>query len=132
MFEDVLRRFLANCENDHRLQDFARKHLAVIQYTITGANLDFYMIFRRGVVTAAMGIAPVTADLFIKTDADMFDGGMMGRIDGGAAMSSGRLSIKGNAMKGMAAQKILKDAMRLYKQAREAAIALSTSHPVLP
>jgi putative sterol carrier protein len=129
MFEDVLRRFLANCEKDHRLQDFARKHLTVIQYTITGANLDFYMIFRGGLVTAAIGTAPAPADLIIKSDEDTFDGGMTGRIDGSAALASGKLSIKGNIMKGMAAQKILKDVVQLYKQARQGVTAPQASHP---
>lgn len=118
-FEDVLRRFLSNCERDANLQDFARKHTISVHYSITDSQLDFHMLFGDGVVRAGLGTPPEEADFILKMDADTFDGMMSGRLHGMTVAMSGKLKFKGDTMKGMTLQQIGKDLSRLYTRARD-------------
>lgn len=117
-FEDVLRRFLFDCERDANLRDFAREHTISVHYSITDSKTDFHMLFGDGVVRAGLGAPPEEADFTLKMDADTFDGVMSGRLRGMTLAMSGKLKFKGDTMKGMALQKIGKDLSRLYIQAR--------------
>ncbi len=118
-FEDVLRRFLSDCEHDANLQNFARKHTISVHYSITDSKLDFHMLFGDGVVRAGLGAPPGETDFTLKMDADTFDGMMSGRLRGMTVAMSGKLKFKGDTMKGMALQQIGKDLSRLYTQARD-------------
>ena len=118
MFEQTVQRFLASCESDAAMQEFARKRAMSLRFRIADENLEFTLIFKDGIVRAAIGSLTDHPDLDVKTDAETFDGVMSGRVNGATAYMMGKLKFRGDTMKGMAMQKVAKEMIRLWQGAQ--------------
>jgi autoinducer 2 (AI-2) kinase len=77
------------------------------------------MVFENGAVKAGMGAPPGKADLTLKMKAEIFDGMMTGKINAMSAAMSGKMKFSGDTGKAMQMQRIQKDIMRLYSEARQ-------------
>lgn len=116
--ERILREFLGKSEKDAAFVAFAANRLFVMHYALTDANLEFHMLFDNGAVKAGMGAPPGKADLTLKMKAAIFDGMMTGRINAMSAAMSGKMKFSGDTAKAMQMQRVQKDIMRLYTEAR--------------
>jgi putative sterol carrier protein len=119
--ENVLRRFLAACEDDAALKAFARNWTLSAHYVLSDAALEFFMSFDGGEVRAGLGPPPAPADLRFKLSAELFDGLMMGKVNGVNAVMSGKIAFSGDPDKGMLLTQVQSAFNRLYAQARAAA-----------
>lgn len=115
----ILQEFLAKSQQDPALLAFAADRVFVMHYCLTDANLDFHMVFEDGSAKAGMGAPPGTPDLTLKMKAEVFDGMMTGKINAMGAALSGRMKFSGDTGKAMQMQRIQKDIMRLYSEARK-------------
>lgn len=116
--QQILSLFLSKMAGDTGLQQFAAGKNLVMHYILTDCGLQFYMSFRDGQASGAMGTPPSPADITLKMKADIFDGMMTGRVNGTQAAMTGKLKFSGDTSKAMAMQKIAKDMGRLYLVAR--------------
>jgi sugar (pentulose or hexulose) kinase/phosphoglycerate dehydrogenase-like enzyme/ribulose-5-phosphate 4-epimerase/fuculose-1-phosphate aldolase/putative sterol carrier protein len=116
--ENILAEFLTSSEKDPAFIGFAANRIFSMYYALTDANLDFNMIFENGLVKAGMGAPDGKPDLTLKMKAEIFDGMMTGRINAMGAAMSGKMKFTGDTGKAMQMQRIQKDMMRLYTDAR--------------
>jgi putative sterol carrier protein len=116
MFEDRIEGFLAACEGDAALQEYARKHTISIHFVINDQNMEFTVFFKGGSVQAEMGPRTHEGDLKVKMNAETLEELLSGRLNGASAFMSGRLKFIGDPMKGMALQKITKEMVRLWNK----------------
>jgi len=119
VLQAILHEFLSNSEKDPALLAFAADRAFVMHYGLTDANLDFHMVFNNGKAEAGMGAPPGTPDLTLKMKAEVFDGMMTGKINAMRAALGGRMKFSGDTAKAMQMQRIQKDIMRLYSEARQ-------------
>jgi len=118
MDSNLLSAFLSACQQDPAMLEFAKNRQVSLRFVLTDANLEFYLSFNNGEFKAALGAPPSNADLTARTTAEIFDGLMSGKVNGTTAAMSGRLRFSGDTIKGMALQRVQKDMMRLYTQAK--------------
>lgn len=132
--ENVLRRFLAMCEDDAALKAFAQNRALSVHYVLSDAALEFFMSFAQGKVRAGLGPPPAPADLRFKLSAELFDGLMTGKVNGVNAVMSGRIAFSGDPDKGMLLTQAQSAFHRLYARAREAVSAsdMPTTAPGTP
>ena len=117
--EKILHEFLVQSEKDIALLAFAANRVFVMHYALTDANLEFNMIFENGMIKASMGAPPGKPDLTLKMKAEIFDGMMTGKINAMSAAMSGKMKFSGDTGKAMQMQRVQKDIMRLYTEARK-------------
>jgi ketol-acid reductoisomerase len=117
--EEALRRFVTNAAGDPDLRDFSRGREMTTHYLLHDPELEFYMRFQDGQVTADLGPPPSPAEVRLETTADVLDGMFTGRINAMRAAMTGRLSFDGDAKLAISVQQIQDDLRRLYTQARE-------------
>lgn len=117
-FEEILRRFLERLPGDPVMGAFAAGRRFVMHYTLSDAGLEFYMAFLDGAVGAGLGPPPEKPDLRLKMLAQIFDGMMTGKINPVSAAMRGKMKFSGDTRKAMQMQRIQKDLMRLYQEAR--------------
>src|SRR5512146_3108104 len=103
MNEAVLTRWLAACQSDPALQEFARSRRLYMQYQFSDTRLEFYTFFGDGTVQAGLGVPSGKPDLVMKTTAEIFDGMMSGRLDPASAVMSGKVRFTGDMLKAMPA-----------------------------
>ena len=115
----ILDEFLAQSEKDPAFVGFAANRIFSMYYLLTDANLEFNMVFENGTVSAGMGAPAGPPDLALKMKAEIFDGMMTGRINAMGAAMSGKMKFSGDTGKAMQMQRIQKDMMRLYSEARK-------------
>ena len=116
--EKILAEFLISSEKDPAFIGFAANRIFSMYYALTDANLDFNMVFENGAVKTGMGAPDGKPDLTLKMKAEIFDGMMIGRINAMGAAMSGKMKFTGDTGKAMQMQRIQKDMMRLYTDAR--------------
>jgi putative sterol carrier protein len=121
MDEAVLTRWLAACQADPSLQEFAKNRQLSVQYRLSDSGQEFHTIFANGTVQAGLGVLDIPPDLSLKMTGETFDGLMSGRINGTTAAMSGKVRFSGDTMKAMPAQRIQKDLIRLYQEAQKKA-----------
>jgi len=119
MLIEIISRFLSYLETDSAMQSFAQNRHLTMLYVLSDAEVEFYMSFQDGTTRAALGQPPTPADITLKMKADIFDGMMMGRVNGTTAAMTGKLKFSGDTSKAMSMQKVQKDMGRLYARARE-------------
>jgi sugar (pentulose or hexulose) kinase/phosphoglycerate dehydrogenase-like enzyme/ribulose-5-phosphate 4-epimerase/fuculose-1-phosphate aldolase/putative sterol carrier protein len=117
--EKILSEFLTNSEKDPAFVDFSANRVFSMHYSLTDANLEFNTTFENGTVKAGLGAPAGKADLTLKMKADIFDRMMTGKINAMGAAMSGKMKFTGDTGKAMQMQRIQKDMMRLYTEARE-------------
>lgn len=127
MLENVLREFVAACENDAALKAFAQGRTLSAHYTLSDAALEFFMSFAQGEVRAGLGPPPAPADVRLKLSTELLDGLMTGKVNGLNAVMAGKIAFSGDPDKGMWLTQAQAAFNRLYAQARQAAGALSTT-----
>jgi putative sterol carrier protein len=120
VLENVLRHFLAACEDDAALKAFAQTHTLSAHYTLSDAALEFFMSFALGEVQAGLGPPLAPAAVRLKLSAELLDGLMTGKINGMNAVMAGRIAFSGDPDKGMLLTQVQAAFNRLYAQAREA------------
>jgi sugar (pentulose or hexulose) kinase/phosphoglycerate dehydrogenase-like enzyme/ribulose-5-phosphate 4-epimerase/fuculose-1-phosphate aldolase/putative sterol carrier protein len=117
--QQILGEFLAQSEKDTAFVGFAANRIFSMDYVLTDANLEFNMVFENGLVKAGMGAPVGKPDLTLKMKAEIFDGMMTGKINAMGAAMSGKMKFTGDTGKAMQMQRIQKDMMRLYSEARQ-------------
>ncbi len=117
--ERILYRFCEMAAADKALTQFASGKRVTTHYTFSDIGLEFYLGFRDGKVLAGLGTPPEPAEVRMKADAETLDGILSGRISGTKAAMSGKLSFSGDVRLAMSLQRIQKDIIRLYTQAKE-------------
>lgn len=116
--EEALRRFLIQAEQDPALQDFAQGRELTTHYLLRDSNLEFYMRFHDGEVTARLGPPPSPAEVRLETEAEVLDGMFTGKINAMRAFMSGKMSFSGEAKLAISIQQIQDDLCKLYTEAR--------------
>jgi autoinducer 2 (AI-2) kinase len=114
----IITRFLQRLSTDDGLQSFAQGKNVTMLYILTDLDLRFFTAFLDGVVQADLGEPPSKPDVTLKMKTDMLDGMFTGRTNAMRAAMTGKLAFSGDTMKGMTLQRIQKDLMRLYSEAR--------------
>jgi autoinducer 2 (AI-2) kinase len=114
----ILDRFLQELRTDEDLQSFAKGKQITMHYILTDLDLDFFTTFDAGEIRADLGEPSSKADVTLKMKADLLDGMFTGKTNAMRAAMTGKLAFSGDTMKGMALQRIQKDLMRLYSEAR--------------
>lgn len=117
MFIDIAKEFLALCQKDPKLTEFAQKRSISTQFVITDQNLEFNLAFIGGEVKTCLGAPEQPADFTVKMTEQTFQAIMTGKMDPMSAAMSGKVHYKGNTAKGMLLQNLFKDLIRLYTQA---------------
>ncbi len=105
-FNQILAVFLQRMAGDPDMLAFARGKNLAFQFVLKDAGTHFYMIFLDGQVNTGLGDGPVKPDATVKTTAETIDAMFTGRIDGVAALKSGKLSVGGNVFKALSLQKL--------------------------
>jgi len=116
--EEVLRGFLRLAEESPDLQAFAQDRRLTMHYSLRDAELEFYMRFDHGDVTAGMSPPPSLAEVRLETEAEVLDGMFTGRINAMRAFMSGKMSFSGESRLAISIQQIQDDLCKLYTQAR--------------
>ena len=116
--EEALRRFLTEAERDPILQAFAQGRELTTHYLLRDSQLEFYMRFHDGDVTARIGPPSSSAEVRLETETEVLDGMFTGRINAMRAFMSGKMSFKGEAKLAISIQQIQDDLCRLYTEAR--------------
>jgi putative sterol carrier protein len=98
VLENVLRHFLAACEDDAALKAFAQTHTLSVHYTLSDAALEFFMSFALGEVQAGLGPPPAPAAVRLKLSAELLDGLMTGKINGMNAVMQGVCKVAETAL----------------------------------
>lgn len=118
--EEVLRVFLSQAGKAPALQAFAGDRELTMHYLLRDADLEFYMRFRKGEVSAGLGPPPSTAEVRLETEAEVLDGMFTGRINAMRAFMSGKMSFSGEAKLAISIQQIQDELCKLYTEARAA------------
>lgn len=118
MFKEVIGKFLQACQEDNVLKEFASRRSMGLHFMITDKELEFLLAFQDGAVVTALGAPSDKTDMIVRMDVETFDGVMTGRINGAVAYMTGKLRFTGDTSKGMLLQRLIKDMVRLYTQAR--------------
>ena len=116
--EEVLRRFLIQAEQDPALQVFAQGRELTTHYLLRDSQLEFYMGFHDGEVTARIGPPPSPAEVRLETETEVLDGMFTGKINAMRAFMSGKMSFSGEARLAISIQQIQDDLCKLYTEAR--------------
>lgn len=116
---EILPRFVDQATGDVALEAFASGRDVTTHYVLTDVDLEFYLRFREGEVSGAMGAPPTPAEVELRTTAEILDGMFTGRVNAARAAMSGRISFEGDTRLAMSVQRVQKDLSRLYRQARE-------------
>lgn len=117
--EELLQRFVDKLALDPSLKRFSEGKQVSMHYKLTDLGISFYTSFKDGEIAGGMGEPPESPDVTLKMKADLLDGMFTGRTNAMKAAMSGKLSFSGDTKKAMSLQKIQKDLMRLYSEARE-------------
>jgi ketol-acid reductoisomerase len=118
--ENVLRHFLAHAASAPALKAFSEGREMTTHYLLGDLELEFYMCFDDGEVTAALGPPISPAEVRLQTESEVLDGMFTGRINAMRAFMTGKLSFSGEAKLAITIQQIQDDLCQLYTQAREA------------
>ncbi len=118
--EKVLRRFLVHAASAPTLKAFSQGREMTTHYVLGDLELEFYMRFDDGEVTAALGPPVSPAEVRLQTESEVLDGMFSGRINAMRAFMTGKLSFSGEAKLAITIQQIQDDLCQLYTQAREA------------
>jgi putative sterol carrier protein len=121
--EAVLEMFLAQAAGDPELQAFSQGKMFATHYVLGDPDLEFFMSFEDGQVSAGLGAPASPAEVRLSTRAEVLDGMMTGRINAMRAAMTGQLSFSGDAKLAISVQQIQDDLKRLYRQARQASPA---------
>jgi ketol-acid reductoisomerase len=118
--ENVLRHFLAHAASAPALKAFSQGREMTTHYEVGDLELEFYMRFDDGEVTAALGPPVSPAEVRLQTESEVLDGMFTGRINAMRAFMTGKLSFSGEAKLAITIQQIQDDLCQLYTRAREA------------
>ena len=118
--ENVLRRFLAHAASAPALKAFSQGREMTTHYVVGDLELEFYMRFDNGEVTAALGPPVSPAEVRLQTESEVLDGMFTGRINAMRAFMTGKLSFSGEAKLAITIQQIQDELCQLYTRAREA------------
>ena len=116
--EETLRGFVRRAEESPALQAFAQDRELTMHYALRDADLEFFMHFHDGSVTASMGPPPSPAEVRLETEAKVLDGMFSGRINAMRAFMSGQMSFSGEAKLAISIQQVQDDLCKLYTEAR--------------
>jgi len=116
--ERVLDSFLSRTSADDDVKAYAAGKSFSTCYRITDVDLAFFMRFRDGAVTCALGEPPEPASVTLKMTAEVFDQLLTGRASGPKLAMSGKLSFTGDTLTAMSMRRIQKSLERSYAQAR--------------
>jgi ketol-acid reductoisomerase len=115
---EALQLFLIQAEQAPDLQAFAQGRDLTMHYLLRDSQLEFYMRFHDGEVTARIGPPLSPAQVCLQTEMEVLDGMFTGRINAMRAFTSGRMSFSGEAKLAISIQQIQDVLCRLYTQAR--------------
>lgn len=115
--------FLHLCEQDEALLAFAARRTITLHFQITDLKQEFILSFTGGKLIARMGAPEGKPEILVKLDSDTFHGVFNGEINPANAAIGGRLKFKGDTMKAVSLQKLIKDFVRLYKASLSAQVA---------
>lgn len=107
--------FLHLCEQDAVLLAFAARRSITLHFKITDLNQEFILSFTGGRLVARLGAPDGKAEMLIRLDSDTFHGVFTGEINPANAAIGGRLKFKGDTMKAVSLQKLIRDFIRLYQ-----------------
>ena len=120
--EAILCHFLIQAEQDQALQAFAQDRELTTHYLLRDSQLEFYMRFHDGEVTARLGPPPSPAEVRLETEAEVLDGMFTGRLNAMRAFMSGKMSFSGEAKLAISIQQIQDDLCGLYTKARSTVV----------
>jgi len=115
---NVIRLFLERAAADPALQAFAKNQNLATHYVLTVPSLEFYLVFKDGLVETGLGQPSSPADVRLKMKAEIFDKMLSGQINATRAAMTGKLSFSGDTRRAMGMQRIQGDLSRVYQEAR--------------
>jgi putative sterol carrier protein len=116
--EEVLHRFLTQAGKAPALHAFSQGRELTTHYLLRDSQLEFYIRFHNGEVTASMGQPPSPAEVRLETETEILDGMLTGRINAMRAFMSGKMSFSGEAKLAISIQQIQDELCKLYTDAR--------------
>lgn len=118
MDEKVMERFQALMKSDPAMLAFAAGQDLLLSFRISDTRQDFFFGFKDGQVRAGSGEPEEEPEVILSMKGDVLDGIMSGRANAFTAAMSGKIQINGDIMKAATLQKVLKDLVRMYSQAK--------------
>lgn len=119
IMERILHVFVDKLSTDGELIAFSEGKQDTMHYILTDIGLSFYTAFHDGVVRGGMGAPPHKPEVTLKMKADLLDGMFTDRTPATRAAMTSKLSFSGDTKKAMSIQRIQKDLLRPYTEARE-------------
>lgn len=121
--EAVIRRFLSLASHDAALQGFAENRDLDTHYVLFQAEEEaphsFYLGFHQGIVTGELGAPPAPAQVQLTLSPATLDGMFTSTLNPARAAMSGEITFSGDARTALTVQRIQKDLIRLYSEARQ-------------
>ena len=109
--------FLENLSNNGEVKEKTSGKDISFQITFKDNEESCYMYFNKGAIEAGLGTFPPGAEVNLRMPIEIFDGMMLGSINGANAAMTGKMSFTGNVRKAMSMQSILKLMMSSYQAA---------------
>ncbi|MCL2508683.1 MAG: FGGY family carbohydrate kinase [Oscillospiraceae bacterium] len=114
----LIAEFLKNMSNDADVKAKTAGKEISFQITFKENEESCYLYFNKGDIDAALGAFPHgTAEVNLRMPIEIFDGMMVGTVNGAQAAMTGKMSFTGNVRKAMSMQSILKLMMGSYQAA---------------
>jgi putative sterol carrier protein len=113
----LIQEFLSIISNDDQVKAKTSNKDISFQIDLKDNGESFYIYFNHGEVEAALGAYSGTASVKLGMDAEVFDGLMLGTVNGAKAAMSGKMSFAGDVRKAIGMQSILNLMMKSYQAA---------------
>lgn len=119
----VIRAFVADAASDPALLLFARDRTLTSAYRLTDIGVMLSLRFAGGAVVGALEPPPEPPQVQLSLTAAVFDGMLSGRINATRAALAGDIAFDGETRAALTLQRVQRDLIRVYRQARERVLA---------
>ena len=116
-YMELIKEFLALMSQDAEVKAKTASKDIAFQITFKENEESCYLYFNKGEIDAALGEYPGEAEVNLRMPIEIFDGMMLGTVNGAKAAMTGQMSFTGNVRKAMSMQSILNLMMGSYQEA---------------
>jgi len=116
-YMELIKEFLSIMSQDEQVKAKTSSKEISFQITFKDNEESCYLNFNKGQIDADLGAYPPGASVNLRMPIEIFDGMMMGTVNGAKAAMTGQMSFTGDVRKAMSMQSILNLMMSSYQAA---------------
>jgi len=116
-YMELIKEFLSVMSQDEQVKAKTSSKEISFQITFKDNEESCYLNFNKGEIDADLGTYPPGASVNLRMPIEIFDGMMMGTVNGAKAAMTGQMSFTGDVRKAMSMQSILNLMMSSYQAA---------------